>query len=196
MKQLDIILHTRLARGYNDYQNSDLYIEVCENNRYNNRTRFLTQLNGMYELSLNNQTTLTEYFESLINIKKQLLKNEKIIKKYCPNYLEKFYEDTIYQRFAGILNLNKKEITAYKLKKKLENNIMIKKIEDTFIEDKKDSLKQFYSFFNDKSFKLDKNIYLKLKLLVSGHTALKPKEIEEILPQYSLLKNWIIEKYL
>ena len=69
---------------------------------------------------------------------------------------------------------------------------MIKKIEDTFIEDNKDSLKQFYSFFNDKSFKLDKNIYLKLKLLVSGHTALKPEEIEEILPQYSLLKTGLL----
>jgi len=59
---------------------------------------------------------------------------------------------------------------------------MIKKIEDTFIEDNNDSLKQFYSFFNDKSFKLDKNIYLKLKLLVSGHTTLRLDEIEEILP--------------
>lgn len=174
MKHLNIISHTRLARGYNEYQNSDLYIEACEYNKKSKRTRFLTELNGMYELSLINQTTLTEYLESLINIKKQLLKNEKIIKKYCPNYLEKFYEDTIYQRFAGILNLNKKEIAAYKLKKNLENNVMIKKIEDTFIEDKNDSLKQFYSFFNDKSFKLDKNIYLKLKLLVSGHTTLKP----------------------
>jgi len=91
MKYLNIILDRHLARGYNDYQNSDLYIEACENNKYNKRTgrtRFLIQLNDMYELSLNNQTTLTEYFESLINIKKQLLKNEKIIKKYCPNYLE------------------------------------------------------------------------------------------------------------
>ena len=144
MKQLNIILHRYLARGYNEYINSDLYIEVYKNNKYNKkskRTRFLTELNDMYELSLNNQMTLTEYFEFLINIKKQLLKNEKIIKKYCPNYLEKFYEDTIYQKFAGILNLNKKEIASYKLKKNLENNAMIKKIEDN-----KKSLKQFYSF--------------------------------------------------
>ena len=131
---------------------------------------------------MHNQTTSTKYFESLINIKKQLLKNEKIIKKYCPNYLEKFYEDTIYQRFASTLDL----------KKKFREQFHDKKIEDTFIEDKKDSLKQFYSFFNDKSFKLDKNVYFKLKLLVSGHTALRLNEIEEILPQYSLLKTGLL----
>ena len=50
LKHLNIILYTRLTRGYNDYLNSDLYIEACENNRYNKkskRTRFLTELNDM-----------------------------------------------------------------------------------------------------------------------------------------------------
>jgi hypothetical protein len=199
LKHLNIILYTHLARGYTEYKNSDLYIDACKNNRYNKkskRIRFLTQLNDMYELSLHNQTITTEYFESLINIKKQLLKNEKIIKKYCPNYLEEFYEDAIYQRIADTLDLEKKEITAYKLKKKFREQFHDEKIEDTFIEDNKDSLKHFYSFFDDKSFKLDKNVYLKLKLLVSGNTTLRPEEIEEMLPQYSLLKNWIIKKYL
>ena len=74
MKQLNIISHTVLARGYNDYLNSVLYIEVCENSKYNKKNK--SDKKNKSNIENNN-------FE--LEFKKSF---NKIINKHLINYIE------------------------------------------------------------------------------------------------------------
>ena len=64
LKQLDIILYTHLARGYNEYQNSDLYIEVCENSRFNKKNKSNIENNNFeFEFKKSFNKNLKKYIE-------------------------------------------------------------------------------------------------------------------------------------
>ena len=115
LKQQNIILHTYLARGYNEYINSDLYSEVCENSRFNKKKK--SDKKNKSNIENNN-------FE--LEFKKSF---NKIINKHLINYIEIKNE---YEKKIELLTNQIKEIkNEYEEKieiltnqiKELKNNI-------------------------------------------------------------------------
>jgi hypothetical protein len=92
--------------------------------------------------------------------KKLCLKNHEIIQKYYPQFLEEFEDSNV---FKEILELQE----TYKL-------------ED---EDRKNrKLKQFYKFFDDKTFSLNKDSYNELKKMIENNKTISAKRFSDIVP--------------
>jgi hypothetical protein len=79
---------------------------------------------------------------------------QKEIQKYYPNFEEEWEDSGAFQELLYLQDKYRSEIKEYK------NNVKGKKSLDTLDEN---SLKEFYDIFNDKSIRLNKDDYLKLK---------------------------------
>jgi hypothetical protein len=155
----------------------------------NKKGKFTTFLKPLYDM-YTAQVPIGDFWLNLLNVKKQLLINEKIIKKYYPDYLEEFRDSNMYQQIADTLDYHKDDIKNYKLKQTLITNAK------NALNKENTSLNTFYRFFDDKSFKLEKDVYFEIRKLVSENGKISLKRLTDLFPSVNPLFLWLSENYL
>jgi len=149
-------------------------------NKKSLRTRFIDPVVRLYM----SEVHISDYYQKLLDVKALLLKNQKIIIRKYPEFLDEYQTSAIFDQVVFDLKFNKKELKKLVLKKSDSGNM----------------LKKFYQFFDDKSLKLKKDVYLELKDVVQNDKIMSAKRITDIIPsvwpEIMPLIKWLNENYV
>jgi len=126
------------------------------------------------------------FYSNIILVNKLAKEYQHEILKYHPQFIDEFEDSGVFQELIYLLQKYKTQLKEYKNWQQGNKSLDI-------LTEK--SLKQFYKFFDDKNFKLNKTTYLELKDIVQNDKSISAKRLVDIIPMDCPLLKWMNHYY-